>query len=109
MHRLHGLGLHRFAQTGRNTLGRDHFQSLPQDWPEQSEVQSEVSNPRHTTDIANKRRKVRQRGTKEGLVCEQCSPTKAFVHTTRKRGCVPSRFIGATWERSAAGASRQWE
>src|ERR1700674_143256 len=109
MRRIHGPGLHSFAQTGRNTLRRDHFQSLPQDWPEQSEVPSEASSQGGTTDLARKRRKVRQPETKEELVCEEFSPTKTFVHTTGKGGRGPSRSIRARRQRSAAGASQQWE
>src|SRR5712692_4319897 len=109
MHRIHGLGLHSRAQAGRNTLRGDHFQSLRQDWPEQGEVQSEASSQRRTTDIASKRRNVRQPGTKEVLVCEEFSPTKTFVHSTGKGGRVPARSIGASGQRSAAGASQQRE
>jgi hypothetical protein len=57
MHRIHGLGFHRFAQTGRNTFRRDYFQNLHQDWPEASEVPREAASPRGTTNIARKREK----------------------------------------------------
>jgi len=57
MRRIHGLGCHRFAQIGRNTSRRDHFQSFHQDWPAPSEVPSKASTPRGTTDIARKREK----------------------------------------------------
>jgi len=30
---IHGPGFHRRAQTGRNSLRRDHIQGLDQDWP----------------------------------------------------------------------------
>src|SRR6266480_248568 len=90
MHRIHGLGRRSFAQIGRNPLRRGRFQSLPQDWTEQGEVQSEVSSQRRTADIAGKRRNGRQPGTKEVLVCEKCSRTQVFLHSTGKGTRVPS-------------------
>src|ERR1700730_5489533 len=62
MHRIHGLGLRDLAQIGRNALGRDHFQSLGQDWTVPSEVPSEASIEKRPARIASKRRKVRQPG-----------------------------------------------
>src|ERR1700693_1446848 len=109
MHRIYGPGLPRSAQIGRNPLRRDHFQSLCQDWPELGEISSEVSSQRRTADIASKRRKVRQQGTKEVLFCEDFSPTKTFVHSTCKGGSVPSCTIRANRQRSAASASQQRE
>src|SRR6266403_3866235 len=105
MHRIHGLGLHRRAQTGRNSLRRDHIQGLDQDWPEQSEVSSEVSSPGRATDIASERGNVHQPGTKEELDGEEFSPAKTFVRARSKRARVPSRFILASRQRSSAGAS----
>src|SRR6266478_10110633 len=78
MHRIHGVGLHSCAQAGRNTLRRDHLQSLGQDWPEEGEIQREVSNQIRTKDPASKGRNVCPPRTQQKLVCEVFSSIKTL-------------------------------
>jgi hypothetical protein len=82
MHCIHGPGLHRFAQIGRITFRRDHFQSFHQDWPAPSEVPSKASSPRSITDIARKREKCGNQEAKEELISEEWIPSETFDRTT---------------------------
>jgi len=68
------------AQIGRNTLRRDHFQSLGQDCRHRASLKRSIK-PKTHYGYCSKRTNVRQPGTKEELVCEEFSQTKTFVHT----------------------------
>src|ERR1700722_1956885 len=109
MHSIPRLGLRRCAQIGRNTLRGLHIESLPQDWADPSQVRSASRDQGSAADSANKGRNVRQLGAKEELVCEKRSATQTIIHSTGKGGGLPSRPVRACRERSAHGASRQWE
>src|SRR6267154_1456320 len=109
MLRVNGFGRHCLAQPRGHSSGRGHFQSFHQDWPEQSEIQSEVSSPRHISDITSKSRGVGQAGTKEALACEEFSSTRTMARSTQKRCRISSRSVRANREQSAAGASQQRE
>src|ERR1700730_8319771 len=88
MHRIHGLGLRGLAQIGRNALGRDHFQSLGQDWTVPSEVPSEASIEKRPARIASKRRKVRQPGKWRKSFVK--NSTRPKLLSTRQEGEVAS-------------------
>src|SRR5258705_7065454 len=76
MHRIHGLGFHRFAQIGRNAFRRDHFQGFHQDWPAPGKVPSEASGPRGTTDIAGRRGRCSSQERRRNLFVKNTSQAR---------------------------------
>src|SRR5260370_16493659 len=109
MPRVDGFGRHCLAQLRGHSSGRGYFQSFHQDWPEQSEIQSEVPSPRHIAGITSKSGGVGQARTKEALDCEEFSSTRTLARSTQKRCRISSRSVRANREQSAAGASQQRE
>src|SRR6266478_682778 len=94
MRGLHGLGLHRRTQIGGHALRGIHFQSLRQNGAEESEGARESQRQRAAAHISSQRRKVRQRGAKEGEFVKNSAQAKLSC-TRHERKIVSLRDLSA--------------